>query len=75
MKPPYYRLTSRCKTPSCQVDQFTTERKKVQKIDGDGRLYTTTNQVCTTCKCWGSVIQIEEVPTTKGATPWQESQM
>lgn len=67
MKPPYFRLINRCKNPACQVDQFITERKQVQNVGSDGRLHTTTRQTCPTCKCWGAVIKIEEVPTTKGA--------
>lgn len=66
MRPPYFRLTSRCRNESCSVDQFTTERKRVQYVSTTGRLETTVNQVCPTCRCWGTVIKIEEVPTQKG---------
>lgn len=66
MRPPYYILTSRCRNQNCPVDEFATQRKTVQYVSTSGRLETTVNQVCPTCRCWGTVIKIEAVPTQKG---------
>jgi hypothetical protein len=61
MRPPYYRLTSRCRNDTCDVDTFITERKKVQYISTAGKLENTTRQVCPECKTWGHITKIEEV--------------
>jgi len=61
MRPPYYRLTNRCRNDRCEVEEFVTERKRVQYVSTSGRLENTTRQVCPRCKTWGYVITVEEV--------------
>ena len=61
MKPPYFRVTSKCDSERCTTDTFVTERKKMEHESTSGATVMCTRQVCPDCRCWGYIIDYQEV--------------